>query len=95
MAQEQCCTAVLERSSCEQGISQALGGEACEILSGNSCETRSAKVRLPSCVTLTSCVVLCNINVLYNIMLLTLKLPSVCANLGRVAMFTSGLYSKH
>nr|XP_023647166.1 fibulin-1-like isoform X1 [Paramormyrops kingsleyae] len=50
MAQEQCCTAVLERSSCEQGIGLALGEGTCEVLSGNACETRSAKMCCQCCI---------------------------------------------
>lgn len=45
IAQEQCCAAVLEDIACNSGISMAKDQGSCDaLLSGNTCETKTAKV---------------------------------------------------
>ncbi|XP_053497769.1 fibulin-1 isoform X3 [Ictalurus furcatus] len=51
IAQEQCCAAVLEDIACNSGISMAKDQGSCDaLLSGNTCETKTAKVCCECCL---------------------------------------------
>ncbi|MCJ8736093.1 hypothetical protein PDJAM_G00254990 [Pangasius djambal] len=51
IAQEQCCAAVLEDITCSKGISMAKDQGSCDaLLSGNTCETKTAKVCCECCL---------------------------------------------
>ncbi|KAL6474506.1 hypothetical protein MHYP_G00180670 [Metynnis hypsauchen] len=51
IAQEQCCAAVLEDNSCTNGINMAKDQGTCDtLLSGSTCETKTAKVCCECCL---------------------------------------------
>ncbi|KAK3558820.1 hypothetical protein QTP86_028744 [Hemibagrus guttatus] len=51
IAQEQCCAAVLEHITCNNAISMAKDQGSCDaLLSGNTCETKTAKVCCECCL---------------------------------------------
>ncbi|XP_060742683.1 fibulin-1 isoform X1 [Tachysurus vachellii] len=51
IAQEQCCAAVLEDITCSKGIIMAKDQNSCDaLLSGNTCETKTAKVCCECCL---------------------------------------------
>ncbi|XP_060770559.1 fibulin-1 isoform X5 [Neoarius graeffei] len=51
IAQEQCCAAVLEDITCSKGINTAKDQGSCDaLLSGNTCETKTAKVCCECCL---------------------------------------------